>query len=150
MTDIWEVRRSPLTLCAVLVGLALITAAVVSQRAEATAKSPSVVRVVERDFHISVVHGQLTAGTVVFHVTNRGPDEHEFIVVRAERGLPLRRDGITLDEDALEKSIVGSIEPAPAGRTNTLRVSLKPGRYALVCNMYGHYMGGMHVPLVVR
>src|SRR6476646_2827962 len=46
MTDIWAVRRPPLTLCAILVGLALITAAVVSQRAEATAKTPSVVRVV--------------------------------------------------------------------------------------------------------
>jgi len=108
------------------------------------------VRVVERDFHISVVHGYLTAGTVVFHVTNRGPDEHEFIVVRADRGLPLRADGITLDEDALEKNIVGSVEPAPGGQTNTLRVSLERGRYALVCNMYGHYMGGMHAPLVVR
>jgi hypothetical protein len=150
MTDMRNVRRAPLTYCAVLVGLALIAAVVVSQRADATPKSPSVVRVVERDFHISVVHGQLTAGTVVFHVTNRGPDEHEFIVVRADRVLPLRPDGITLDEDALEKNIVGSVEPARAGQTNTLRVSLEPGRYALVCNMYGHYMGGMHAPLVVR
>jgi uncharacterized cupredoxin-like copper-binding protein len=87
---------------------------------------------------------------VVFRVTNRGPDEHEFIVVHADHGLPLRHDGITLDEDALEKSIVGSIEPAPAGETHTLRLSLTPGRYALVCNMFGHYMGGMHTPLLVR
>jgi uncharacterized cupredoxin-like copper-binding protein len=150
MTDMPNVRRAPLTYCAVLVGLALIAAVVVSQRAEATPKSPSVVRIVERDFHISAVHGHLTAGTVVFRVTNRGPDEHEFIVVRADRGLPLRPDGITLDEDALEKNIVGSVEPARAGQTNTLRVSLEPGRYALVCNMYGHYMGSMHAPLVVR
>jgi uncharacterized cupredoxin-like copper-binding protein len=150
MTDTRGVRRPSLTLCAVLFGLALFTATLVSQRADATSKRPSVVRVVERDFHISVVHGHLTAGAVVFRVTNRGPDEHEFIVVRADRGLPLRADGITLDEDALEKNIVGAIEPAPAGRTNTLRVSLKPGRYALVCNMFGHYMGGMHAPLVVR
>jgi uncharacterized cupredoxin-like copper-binding protein len=135
--------------CAVLVGLACIAAALVASAA-ATAKPPSIVRVVERDFHISVVHGRLTAGTVVFRVTNRGPDEHEFIVVRADQGLPLRPDGITLDEDALEKSIVGAIEPAPAGKTNILRLSLKPGRYALVCNMFGHYMGGMHAPLVVR
>jgi uncharacterized cupredoxin-like copper-binding protein len=62
----------------------------------------------------------------------------------------MRPDGITLDEEALEKSIVGAIEPAPAGETNVLRLSLKPGRYALVCNMFGHYMGGMHAPLLVR
>ena len=106
-------------------------------RSRAADASPSTVRVVERDFHITVVHGRLTAGTVVFRVTNRGPDEHEFIVVRADHGL-------------LEKSIVGAIEPAPAGETNVLRLSLKPGRYALVCNMFGHYMGGMHAPLLVR
>lgn len=142
-----DVRRPPLAVCAVLVGLAFVVAALASRAADA---SPSTVRVVERDFHITVVHGRLTAGTVVFRVTNRGPDEHEFIVVRADRGLPLRADGITLDEDALEKNIVGSVEPAPGGQTNTLRVSLERGRYALVCNMYGHYMGGMHAPLVVR
>jgi uncharacterized cupredoxin-like copper-binding protein len=134
---------------AILVGLAFIAAALVS-RAAATAPSPSVVRVVERDFHIKVTHGRLTAGTVLFRVTNRGPDEHEFIIVRADHGLPLRPDGITLDEDALEKSIAGAIEPAPAGETNVLRVSLKRGRYVVVCNMFGHYMGGMHAPLTVR
>jgi uncharacterized cupredoxin-like copper-binding protein len=146
------VRRRPPIACAALVGLAFITAALVSRTgdARATPKGPSVVRVVERDFHITVVHGHLTAGTVIFRVTNRGPDEHEFIVVRADHGLPLRPDGITLDEDALEKSIAGSIEPAPAGHTNILRLSLKRGRYALVCNMFGHYMGGMHAPLVVQ
>jgi hypothetical protein len=145
-------RKPPLFACAALLGLAFIVAALVSRvrTAWATSPSPSVVRVVERDFHISTVHGRIAAGTVIFRVTNRGPDEHEFIVVRADGGLPLRPDGITLDEDALQKSIVGSIEPAPAGRANILRLTLRPGRYSLVCNMFGHYMGGMHAALVVR
>ncbi|HST16006.1 MAG TPA: hypothetical protein VLJ44_14255 [Gaiellaceae bacterium] len=149
MADIREVRRPSPVVLAVLAGLAMLAAAAVSRGADATPKSTSVVRVVERDFHISVVHGHLKAGTVIFRITNRGPDEHEFIVVRDDDGLPLRPDGITLDEAALEKNIAGSIEPAPAGATNTLRLTLKPGRYALVCNMFGHYMGGMHAPLVV-
>ena len=145
-------RRPPLLACAVLLGLAFIVAAFVSRTgsARATSTVPSVVRVTERDFHISTVHGRITAGPVLFRVTNRGPDEHEFIVIRADGGLPLRPDGITLDEDALEKSIVGAVEPAQAGRTNILRVTLSRGRYALVCNMFGHYMGGMYMPLVVR
>jgi uncharacterized cupredoxin-like copper-binding protein len=144
------VRRPPITAYAVLLGLALIVAGLATRIAQATPKSPSVVRVDERDFHIAVVHGRLTAGPVVFRVRNHGPDEHEFIVVRADHGLPMRPDGITLDEDALERNIVGSIEPAPAGKTNTLRVTLTRGRYALVCNMFGHYLGGMHAPLVVQ
>jgi uncharacterized cupredoxin-like copper-binding protein len=143
-------RRPPPAAYAVLLGLAFIAAAVVSRAADATSKSPATVRVVERDFRIAVVHGRISPGIVIFRVTNRGPDEHEFIVVRADHGLPLRPDGITLDEEALEKSIVGTIEPAPAGRTNSLRLSLERGRYALVCNMFGHYMGGMYAPLEVR
>jgi uncharacterized cupredoxin-like copper-binding protein len=142
-------RRPPFALLATAIGLAFIAAALVS-RADATPRGPSVVRVSERDFHITLVHGRISAGTVLFRVTNRGPDEHEFIVIHADRGLPMRPDGITLDEDALEKSIVGSVEPAPAGETHVLRLQLKPGRYALVCNMFGHYMGGMHAALVVQ
>ncbi|MGN6798865.1 MAG: hypothetical protein ACTHKS_12025 [Gaiellaceae bacterium] len=142
-------RRPPPALLAIAIGLAFIAAALVS-RANATANGPSVVRVSERDFHITLVHGRVSAGTVLFRVTNRGPDEHEFIVIHADRGLPMRADGITLDEDALEKSIVGSVEPAPAGETHVLRLQLKPGRYAVVCNMFGHYMGGMHAALVVQ
>ena len=145
-------RRPPLLACAVLVGLAFIVAALASRTgsARATSTSPSVVRVTERDFHISIVHGRVTAGPVLFRVTNRGPDEHEFIVIRADTGLPLRSDGITVDEDAIEKRIVDAVEPATAGRTHILRVTLRRGRYALVCNMFGHYMGGMYAPLVVQ
>ena len=142
-------RRPPLVACAVLIGLTFIVAALVSRKADATSTT-SVVRVTERDFHIGVVHGRIRAGTVIFRVTNRGPDEHEFIVIRADHGLPMRPDGITLDEDALEKSIVDAVVPAPAVETNVLRLSLKRGRYEVVCNMFGHYMGGMHARLVVQ
>ena len=31
-----------------------------------------------------------------------------------------------------------------------LDVHLAPGRYKLLCNMSGHYLGGMHTALVVR
>lgn len=145
-------RRPPAIVLAVLVGLALTAAALISRAAGAASQSPSVVRVVERDFHITAVHGRIKAGPVIFRVANRGPDEHEFIVVRVgpQGGLPMRPDGITLDEDALEKNIVDAIEPSPAGHTDVLRVSLQRGRYALVCNMFGHYMGGMYAPLVVQ
>ncbi|MGN6796521.1 MAG: hypothetical protein ACTHKS_00065 [Gaiellaceae bacterium] len=142
-------RRPPLALLAIAIGLAMIAAAVVA-RANASSKGPSIVRVSERDFHITLVHGRVSPGTVVFRITNRGPDEHEFIVIHAEGGLPMRPDGITLDEDTLEKRIVGSVEPAPAGETHDLRLQLKSGRYAVVCNMFGHYMGGMHASLVVQ
>ncbi len=110
-----------------------------------------VVAVTERDFAIKASPRQVSAGTVVFQARNRGPDAHELIVVR-ERGkqLQLRSDGMTVSEEALEKSIVGTLEPGAPGSVRELRVKLKPGRYELLCNMSGHYMGGMHTVVVVK
>ena len=45
-------------------------------------------------------------------VRNRGPVAHELIVVRrGSAGLPLRADGITVDEEALEPLTAGALEP---------------------------------------
>jgi uncharacterized cupredoxin-like copper-binding protein len=38
----------------------------------------------------------------------------------------------------------------PPGGGGTARFRLRPGRYVLLCNMFGHYRGGMHTELVVR
>jgi uncharacterized cupredoxin-like copper-binding protein len=107
------------------------------------------VRVTERDFHISAPK-VLSAGAVDVAVRNHGPDDHELIVVRLRgKHLPLRHDGLTIDEDALEHETAGALEPAAPG-VHELDLHLKPGRYELLCNMYGHYAGGMHTRLVVR
>jgi hypothetical protein len=106
------------------------------------------VRVTERDFRISAPK-RVSAGEVRVSVHNKGPDDHEFIVVRVQGArLPLRQDGLTVDEDALEPVTARALEPARPG-VRELRVHLRPGRYELLCNMSGHYMGGMHTRLVV-
>ena len=113
-------------------------------------ESAHVVSVRERDFRISISRTHVSAGDVVFRAKNTGPDAHELIVVRSDGArLRFRTDGMTIDEEGLEKSIVGALEPGPAGETRELRVKLEPGTYTLLCNMYGHYMGGMHSTLVV-
>ena len=110
----------------------------------------SVVRVSERDFHISAP-ARAEAGDVVLRVHNGGPDAHELIVVKTENGkLPLRGDGITVDEEALQRDEVGALEPGAPGSTRELDLHLTPGRYVLLCNMSGHYLGGMRTTLVVR
>jgi uncharacterized cupredoxin-like copper-binding protein len=115
-----------------------------SDGAEARAQA----RVVVRDFHISAPR-HLTAGPVRLSIRNKGPDDHEFIVVRrGDPRLPLREDGLTVDEDAVEKATAGALEPAPPG-VHELRLRLRPGRYVLLCNMSGHYKAGMHRTLKV-
>jgi uncharacterized cupredoxin-like copper-binding protein len=45
---------------------------------------------------------------------------------------------------------VGTVEQDQPGTKRVLKVTLRPGRYVLFCNMSGHYLGGMHTRLVVR
>jgi uncharacterized cupredoxin-like copper-binding protein len=107
------------------------------------------VRVSERDFKISAPR-VLPAGDVVLSVDNQGPDDHELIVAReGKKHAPFRADGVTIDEDAVEDSIAGALEPGEPG-TRRLKVHLKPGRYVLFCNMSGHYLGGMDKDVEVR
>jgi uncharacterized cupredoxin-like copper-binding protein len=109
-----------------------------------------VVRVSEQDFKIKAPR-RIRAGEVRFRLRNRGPDTHELIVVRlGRRGLPLRRDGLTVDEDALEARTAVTIEAVERGRSREKQVALAPGRYVLFCNMAGHYLGGMRATLVVE
>jgi uncharacterized cupredoxin-like copper-binding protein len=120
-------------------------------RPSTPAEERTVLTVAERDFHISAP-AHAPSGDLRLRVQNRGPDRHELIVVRRsdERPLPLRADGLTLDEDKLEPQTVGVLESREPNSVSDLDVHLDPGRYELFCNMSGHYLGGMHTDVVVR
>ena len=109
-----------------------------------------VVHITERDLHIAAPR-RIAPGRVRLEVKNAGPDLHELIVVRDpdDARLPMRTDGLTVNEDALAPEEVGSLEPGVPGSVRGLTVRLRPGRYEIFCNMAGHYMSGMHVILLV-
>jgi uncharacterized cupredoxin-like copper-binding protein len=109
-----------------------------------------VLHVKERDFKVSATPPVLRSREVTLEIRNSGPDVHELIVVRkTDRKLPLRRDGLTVNEEALEPVTAGALEPVQPG-AYALRVHLRPGRYVLFCNMAGHYSAGMYRELVVQ
>ena len=132
-------------------GLAALVVALVSSCSSGSsdrAKAGTVVRVTERDFRITIAPAKVRAGEVRLLLQNKGPDAHELIMVRASHGrLPLRTDGLTVDEEALAS--VKTVEPQSPGTKGELLLHLKPGRYELFCNMAGHYLGGMRAQLVV-
>ena len=106
------------------------------------------VRISERDFRIVVEPGRVPAGEVELIVRNQGPDTHELIMVRSSRSRPpLRRDGLTVDEEALHE--VGAVEGLDPHGVGRVLLHLAPGRYELFCNMAGHFMAGMQAELVV-
>jgi uncharacterized cupredoxin-like copper-binding protein len=107
------------------------------------------VHVKERDFQIHVRPKRVSAGEVRLVVENDGPVTHELLVARRGTSrLPLRSDGLTVDEDAIPTA--GEVERAQPGGVHVLRVRLAPGRYELYCNMAGHYLAGMRADLVVK
>ena len=145
---------SPLRLCrrmgSAAVVLAMVSARACSSPSSTDATKSNDVQVKERDFRITV-QAEVPSGDVVLSVRNDGPDNHELIVVPAfASGLPLRRDGLTVDEESFQPGPVGVLEPGAPGSVRRLHVHLAPGRYVLFCNMAGHYLGGMHEILVAR
>ncbi len=86
------------------------------------------------------------AGHVTIDVTNKSTDtEHEFVIARlnvAPDKVPLDKSKDMVKESALTGvEEIGDIAP---GKTGTMSVDLKAGKYLLFCNLPGHYEAGMH------
>jgi uncharacterized cupredoxin-like copper-binding protein len=133
-----------------LSAIALALFASCSSGSSHQAAATSTVRVKEQDFRIAVAPARVRAGTVRLVLRNQGPDTHELLIVRSpSSALPLRSDGLTVNETALDPATVGVIEGKEPGTAEEVLLHLKPGRYELFCNMAGHYLGGMRAVLVV-
>jgi uncharacterized cupredoxin-like copper-binding protein len=105
------------------------------------------------DYRIASSVSSVPAGTVIFDVSSKGPSTHELAVFQTTRPadkLPLGDDGLRIDEDSEELREAGELEQVDIGETETFVLRLSPGRYVLVCNMEGHYLGGMHFSLIVH
>lgn len=137
-------RAVLLTLAAILFGAGCAV------HARAVAPRAAQIRVTERDFHIFAPK-RVAGGDVVVTVANKGPDDHELIIVRATKArLPVRRDGLTVNEEKLGRVTDLSIDPGAPGSVRKFHLHLQPGYYVLFCNMAGHFMAGMHTTLVVQ
>jgi CheY-like chemotaxis protein len=101
------------------------------------------------EFSIKLNRSTASHGRITFSIRNTGEVEHEFIVL--ETGLKadkLPRRGGTAEEGAAGR-VVDEAEGIEPGKTAKLTVRLKPGRYVLLCNLPGHYAGGMRTALRV-
>jgi uncharacterized cupredoxin-like copper-binding protein len=135
--------------CALLAALSL---GPVTPTAGASSSAAHSLRLTERDFRITSSSATVEAGSVVLHVHNAGPSTHEINIDRtndAAGALPLKPDGLTVNEDAPSLHRIDSIEELNLGQSGDLTVHLKPGHYVFYCNLEGHYLGGMHLSLDV-
>jgi uncharacterized cupredoxin-like copper-binding protein len=98
----------------------------------------STIAVTEDEYSIAVASAVGRRGRVTFEVRNAGAIKHEFVVIKTSK----RADALLKGDEADETGAKGEIEDIDAGTTKTLRLTLTPGHYALVCNLPGHYMPG--------
>jgi uncharacterized cupredoxin-like copper-binding protein len=134
---------------AVAIALLAIGAAAGCSRGDAAPRG-TVIKVVTSDFKLATSVEKVHAGLVTFRVHNLGASTHEFVVDRTNLradALPLRANGISANEDAKQLHAVGEIGDIRLDTTRELTVSLKPGHYAMYCNLSGHYRGGMYADI---
>ncbi len=94
------------------------------------------------------------AGPVTFVVSNAGTITHEFVVIRSNTlaaDFPIgsfEGEKNRINEDTVGTN-VGETGDMEAGGTQSLHLDLRPGHYAFVCNLPGHYGLGMHIDFTV-
>jgi uncharacterized cupredoxin-like copper-binding protein len=101
---------------------------------------------------IEIDKATVPAGKVTFEVRNISKDTiHEMLVapVKDENAtLPYRAGEDRVDEEAAGD--LGKVSELDPGKSGSLTLDLKPGVYALFCNIPGHFMAGMWTTLTVK
>lgn len=106
--------------------IAALSAVVLASAAPAAAAPTGTFTVQASDFRFKGLPKRTTAGTHVFKVRNTGRATHDFKIA-GKRTRLLR-----------------------SGQTQTLRLSLRPGRYPYVCTVDSHAKLGMKGILIVQ
>ncbi len=124
--------------------------------------APVTVALTLDDGELQADRREVPAGPVAFLARNVGSQEHELVVIRtnlpADR-LPVGLQGVQYDragqlvigqahghDHAGEARHPGHIPP---GNRHRAEAQLAPGRYALLCNLPGHYAAGQRAALTV-
>jgi uncharacterized cupredoxin-like copper-binding protein len=117
----------------------------------ASAEPRNMVAGAVREWSVDTTAQRARAGEVTFVISNFGTVDHEFLVVKTtyQHGkIPLGGNN-RFDEEDKGLSVIDEIPEWAPGVTNTLKVTLEPGEYELLCNIEGHYNNGMHAPFEV-
>lgn len=157
--------RASLLVSAALLATACSGATSPSSGSPVISKSPgeggkTVVVVAVKEWSVAPSPATVKAGEINFQVQNSGTIVHEFVVVKTDADpakLPTYGAGDKpaeghasgdVDEDKVES--VGEVEDIAAGSTKDATFRLAAGKYALMCNLAGHYAAGMRVSFTVQ
>ncbi|MEO8290373.1 MAG: sulfocyanin-like copper-binding protein [Gaiellaceae bacterium] len=93
-----------------------------------------------KEFALIPAPGTVPSGKVTFAVTNGGAVVHEMVVIKTDTAAGELGDA---NGEADETNAVGEVADLDPGKAKSITLDLAPGHYALLCNLPGHYTGGM-------
>lgn len=105
------------------------------------------VTITASEFKFSADEIDAKAGKLAITLKNDGQAPHEFIVLKTDAApdaLPVSGGRVSEDDS------VGEVSEVEPGKTGKATLKLSPGTYVYVCNIPGHYQGGMNGKLVVQ
>ena len=128
---------------ALIAGVVLVAltggAGAVKASAAGVQASAATVKITKKEWGLTLSRQRVPAGKVTFVVRNIGKLDHEFVVIRTNRlakALPVEQGR------AVETGRKGRIAKFGPGQTRRLILTLRPGKYVLICNLPAHYKAG--------
>jgi len=101
---------------------------------------------------IAIYQSTIKAGPVTFEVKNSSEKTiHEMLVLPIKdtnTPLPYLKTENRLDEN--KTNSLGEVSELDPGKSGTVTLTMKPGKYLLACNVPGHYAAGMWTLLTVK
>jgi uncharacterized cupredoxin-like copper-binding protein len=106
------------------------------------------IEIVGTEFAFEPAEVTAEAGRIELVLDNQGQAPHELVVLDTDTPvdeLPTGDDG-----RAEEEGKIGETPEIPGGEKTSTTIDFEPGEYALICNLPGHYQGGMYGTMTVE
>ena len=124
------------------------SAACAQDEPTATASPDPGIAITLKDFAIVPAEPEAAAGRIRFELTNDGPSDHRFALVRTD----LPEDALPVADHVVEVGsleVVAEIERISFEAEHLLAVELDAGDYVMLCTIAGHYESDMHASFTV-
>jgi uncharacterized cupredoxin-like copper-binding protein len=130
----------------VLTALATVATVVTVTAGVAGAAAPTTVNVKLKEFKVLPSVKTVKAGKVTFVVATIGKINHEMVVKTNVAPGKLKENA---EHEVSEKGAVGEVV-VDHGKKGKVTLTLKPGKYQLLCNLPSHYTAGQYAGFTVK
>lgn len=141
-----------------------IVATAIAAAAPAWAAKKSKLDIEIREWNLTLSEEKIPAGEIEVTVKNKGKEVHEIVFIKlnttdAVSRLPVGKNGEIDEKSMTWGKLIDEVEGLESGKKEKITLNLKPGRYAVICNVVetepdgsieAHYSMGMSAQLTVE